>query len=246
MTNVLVIESNRSLSDRERDFLDGAGFTLFIADSDETALKLIDEVAIHAIILNCEIPGEDSFALCRKLRDRVNVPILFATTDSSEEDIVRGLGLGADDYLVPPFTGTVLIAHVRAHLASYARLLQKDSPKGRAEVGMVIDSLVIRPKARQALIDGRQIPLTGKEFDLLFFLASHPNEVFSKDQLFESVWGLDPIGESATVTVHINRLRDKLKSTAGRPYDAIATVWGAGYRFQTDPELIARSRKKRR
>lgn len=246
MSNVLVIESNRPLSDRERDFLEGAGFTLYIAENDATALRLIDEKSIQAIILNCEVPDEDSFALCRKLRDRVNVPIMFATTGSSEEDIVRGLGLGADDYMVPPFTGTVLIAHLRAHLASYERLLQKDSPKGRAEVGMVIDSLVIRPKARQALIDGKQIPLTGKEFDLLFFLASHPNEVFSKDQLFESVWGLDPIGESATVTVHINRLREKLKATAGRPYDAIATVWGAGYRFQTDPELVTRSRKRRR
>lgn len=246
MTNVLVIESNRSLSDRERDFLEGSGFTPYVAESGEEAMKLMDETAMNAIILNCEVPGEDGFALCRKLRDRTNVPIMFATTSSTEEDIVRGLGLGADDYMVPPYTGTVLIAHLRAHLASYARLSQKDTYKPHTEKGMVIDSLVIRPKARQALIDGRQIPLTGKEFDLLHFLASHPNEVFSKEQLFEKVWSLDPIGEPATVTVHINRLRDKLKSTAGRPYDAIETVWGAGYRFQTDPEFVVRHRKKRR
>ena len=126
------------------------------------------------------------------------------------------------------------MARLRAHLSTHDRLLKKDTGKPVIEQGLTIDNLTIRPRARQVLLDGKDVPLTGKEFDLLYFLAEHPNEVFSKEQLFEKIWSLDPIGEPATVTVHINRLRDKLKAVSGRPYERIETVWGAGYRFHIE------------
>lgn len=197
-------------------------------------MKIMEKHEIDAIILDVMLPGEDGFSLCRKIREKTDVPIIFATARTEDADIVRGLGLGADDYLVKPFRGTVLVAHLKAQLATHKRLLDKESKTGTQEKGITIDGLTIRPKARQVIYGGKEVPLTGREFDLLYFLAKHPNEVFSKEQLFEKIWSLDPIGESATVTVHINRLRDKLKAAAGRPYEQIETVWGAGYRFHMD------------
>ncbi len=218
----------------ERDFLEGSGYQPFVAGDGETALKIMDEENIDAIILDVMLPGEDGFSLCRKLRERTDAPIIFATARTEDADIVRGLGLGADDYIVKPFRGTVLMAHLRAQLATHKRLLSKDVYHKEIEQGMIVGDLNIRPKARQVFLKGREVLLTGKEFDLLYFLTQHPNEVFSKEQLFEKIWSFDPIGEPATVTVHINRLRDKLKNVLGHPYDKIETVWGSGYRFHLD------------
>ena len=194
----------------------------------------MDEVEIDAIILDVMLPGEDGFSLCRKMRERTDAPIIFATARTEDADIVRGLGLGADDYIVKPFRGTVLMAHLRAQLATHRRLLNKDGIHPTVVRGITVADITIRPKARQVLLNGKDVTLTGKEFDLLYFLVQHPNEVFSKEQLFEKIWSFDPIGEPATVTVHINRLRDKLKNVAGHPYERIETVWGSGYRFHLD------------
>ncbi len=234
MTKVLVVEDEPKIADMERDFLEGSGYQPFVASDGETALLIMDEEEIDAIILDVMLPGEDGFSLCRKLRERTDAPIIFATARTEDADIVRGLGLGADDYIVKPFRGTVLMAHLRAQLATHKRLLNKEMPRRDAEQGMIVGDLNIRPKARQVFLRGKEVPLTGKEFDLLYFLAQHPNEVFSKEQLFEKIWSFDPIGEPATVTVHINRLRDKLKNALGHPYDKIETVWGSGYRFHLD------------
>ena len=171
------------------------------------------------------------FSLCRKLREITNVPILFAAARTEDSDIVRGLGLGADDYLLKPLKGTILIAHLRAQLSVHMRIKAEQLNKSMPEEGITIGDLIIRPKARQVILNDKNVLLTGKEFDLLYFLATHPNEVFSKEQLFEQIWSLDPIGEPATVTVHINRLRSKLKKVSGRAYERIETVWGSGYRF---------------
>ena len=171
------------------------------------------------------------FSLCRKLREITNVPILFAAARTEDSDIVRGLGLGADDYLLKPLKGTILIAHLRAQLSVHMRIKAEQLNKSMPEEGITIRDLIIRPKARQVILNDKNVLLTGKEFDLLYFLATHPNEVFSKEQLFEQIWSLDPIGEPATVTVHINRLRSKLKKVSGRAYERIETVWGSGYRF---------------
>lgn len=234
MINVLVVEDEPKIADMERDFLEGSGYVPHVADNGEDALRIMDEVEIDAIILDVMLPGEDGFSLCRKMRERTDAPIIFATARTEDADIVRGLGLGADDYIVKPFRGTVLMAHLRAQLATHRRLLNKDGIHPTVERGITVADITIRPKARQVLLNGKDVTLTGKEFDLLYFLVQHPNEVFSKEQLFEKIWSFDPIGEPATVTVHINRLRDKLKNVAGHPYERIETVWGSGYRFHLD------------
>lgn len=233
MLNVLIVEDDILIAELERDFLEPNNYAVRIAENGADALALMDDVKIDAILLDVMLPGEDGFSLCRKFREKTDAPILFVTARKEEVDKIRGLGLGADDYIVKPFSPTELVARLRAHISTHERL-KKQNEDRPAEEGIVIDTLVIRPKARQVLLDGKDVSLTGKEFDLLFFLVQHPNEVFSKEQLFEKIWSLDPIGEPATVTVHINRLRDKLKAVSGHPYERIETVWGAGYRFHMD------------
>lgn len=234
MTNILIVEDDPLIAELERDFLEANDYVVHMTENGTDAMKLLDESPIDAILLDIMLPGEDGYALCRKMREKTDVPIIFVTARKEEVDKIRGLGLGADDYIVKPFSPTELVARLRAHLSTHDRLLKKDTGKPVIEQGLTIDNLTIRPRARQVLLDGKDVPLTGKEFDLLYFLAEHPNEVFSKEQLFEKIWSLDPIGEPATVTVHINRLRDKLKAVSGRPYERIETVWGAGYRFHIE------------
>lgn len=239
MTTVLIVEDEPKIANMERDFLEGSGYRPYVAANGEDALEIMRLEKIDAIILDIMLPGEDDgFSLCRKIREMTDAPIIFATARTEDADIVRGLGLGADDYIVKPFRGTVLIAHLKAQLATHKRLLGKDddTPVPAVEKGLVIGNLTIRPKARQVLIDGVNVNLTGKEFELLYFLARHPNEVFSKDQLFQQVWSFEPVGESSTVTVHVNRLRDKLKHASGKPYEQIETVWGSGYRFHANQQ----------
>ena len=163
-----------------------------------------------------------------------DVPIIFVTAKNDEVETIRGLGLGADDFIAKPFSPTELIARLHAHLERYNRLSRKQTAKASDGNELIIGNLIIRPKARQVILSGKNVALTGKEFDLLYFLAEHPNEVFSKEKLFEKIWSLDPVCEPATVTVHINRLRDKMKAATGRPFERIETVWGAGYRFHVD------------
>lgn len=234
MLNVLIVEDDSLIAELERDFLEPNNYIVRIAENGEDALKIMDDIKIDAILLDVMLPGDDGFSLCRKMREKTDAPILFVTARKEEVDKIRGLGLGADDYIVKPFSPTELVARLRAHISTHERLRKSDSDASPVEEGMVIDNLTIRPKARQVLLDGKDVSLTGKEFDLLCFLVEHPNEVFSKEQLFEKIWSLDPIGEPATVTVHINRLRDKLKAVSGRAYERIETVWGAGYRFHMD------------
>jgi len=234
MTNVLVIEDDKLIAELERDFLEANNYTTYLVNNGKDALDTMQKVEIHAILLDVMLPGEDGYALCRKIRAMTDIPIIFVTAKNDEIDTIRGLGLGADDFVAKPFSPTELIARLHAHLERYNRLSQKQSSKQANGNGLVIGNLVIRPKARQVILDGKSVALTGKEFDLLYFLAEHPNEVFSKEDLFEKIWSLDPVCESATVTVHINRLRDKMKAATGKPFELIETVWGAGYRFHVD------------
>lgn len=232
MINILVIEDEVCVASMERDFLEGSGFSPFIANHADKAFEIINSEKIDAIILDVTLPDTDGFSLCRQLREITNIPILLTSSSSNDSDIVRGLGIGADAYLIKPLSGPVLIAHLRAQLAIHDRIMDQKINKISPEEGFTIDNLTIRPKARQVILNGKDVSLTGKEFDLLFFLINHPNEVFTKEDLFEAIWGLNPIGEPATVTVHINRLRDKLKTSSGHPYEYIETVWGSGYRFK--------------
>ena len=231
MTNVLVVEDDQLIAELERDFLEANNYTVYLVNNGKDALATMDKVDINAILLDIMLPGEDGYSLCRKMRAMTDVPIIFVTAKNDEVDTIRGLGLGADDFIAKPFSPTELIARLHAHLERYNRLSRKQTAKASDGNELIIGNLIIRPKARQVILSGKNVALTGKEFDLLYFLAEHPNEVFSKEKLFEKIWSLDQVCEPATVTVHINRLRDKMKAATGRPFERIETVWGAGYRF---------------
>ena len=234
MTNVLVVEDDQLIAELERDFLEANNYTVYLVNNGKDALATMDKVDINAILLDIMLPGEDGYSLCRKMRAMTDVPIIFVTAKNDEVDTIRGLGLGADDFIAKPFSPTELIARLHAHLERYNRLSRKQTAKASDGNELIIGNLIIRPKARQVILSGKNVALTGKEFDLLYFLAEHPNEVFSKEKLFEKIWSLDSVCEPATVTVHINRLRDKMKAATGRPFERIETVWGAGYRFHVD------------
>lgn len=234
MARVLIIDQDRMIAAIERDFLETNGFDVAVAMTGKEGMKLFDGGDIEAVILDVDLSDTDGFLLCRKLRAVSNVPILFITARDSLEDKVKGLGLGADDYIVKPFNPSEMIARLKAHLDIHERLLgsqrtEADNSKPDIQIG----DLRIFVKRHQVFRGSREISLTGKEFNLLLFLARHPNQVFSKKYLFEMIWHLDALGELATVTVHVNRLRDKLNEVEP-PFTAIETVWENGYRFRVE------------
>lgn len=234
MAHVLIIEDDSMIAAIERDFLEANGFEVSVAMTGKEGMKIFDGGAIEAVLLDVGLPDTDGFLLCRKLRDISNVPILFITARGSDDDKIKGLGLGADDYIVKPFNPSEMMARLKAHLEIHQRLLgvrlqDVDDNKPDIQVG----DLRIFIKRHQVFRGKREINLTGKEFNLLLFLACHPNHIISKKYLFEMIWHLDALGELATVTVHVNRLRDKLNEVEPE-FTAIETVWGNGYRFRVE------------
>lgn len=234
MAHVLIIEDDSMIAAIERDFLEANGFEVSVAMTGKEGMKIFDGGAIEAVLLDVGLPDTDGFLLCRKLRDISNVPILFITARGSDDDKIKGLGLGADDYIVKPFNPSEMMARLKAHLEIHQRLLgvrlqDVDDNKPDIQVG----DLRIFIKRHQVFREKREINLTGKEFNLLLFLARHPNHIISKKYLFEMIWHLDALGELATVTVHVNRLRDKLNEVEPE-FTAIETVWGNGYRFRVE------------
>lgn len=234
MAHVLIIEDDSMIAAIERDFLEANGFEVSVAMTGKEGMKIFDSGTIEAVLLDIGLPDTDGFMLCRKLRDISNVPILFITAWGSDDDKIKGLGLGADDYIVKPFNPSEMMARLKAHLEIHQRLLggrlqDADDNKPDIQVG----DLRIFIKRHQVFRGKTEINLTGKEFNLLLFLARHPNQVFSKKYLFEMIWHLDALGELATVTVHVNRLRDKLNEVQPE-FTAIETVWGNGYRFRVE------------
>ena len=184
------------------------------------------------MILDVMLPGIDGFEVCRQIRKHKECPVLMVSAKKDEIDKIRGLGLGADDYITKPFSPSELVARVTAHISRYERL----TSKGEEPVNYIINvgnvgKLSIDTHARRVFVNEKEVTLTNKEFDLLTFLASNPNVVYSKDAIFDKIWGLDAIGETSTVTVHINRIRDKIETDSSNP-QYIETVWGAGYRFK--------------
>ena len=177
------------------------------------------------------LPGTDGFHICRRIREEKEVPILMVSAKREDMDKIRGLGLGADDYIIKPFSPTELVARVKAHIQRYERLTGKSRPEtGNGEV-LTSGDLEIYVDKHRVYVKGREISLTNREFELLVFLAKHPGLVFSRDRLFERVWGLDAEGDTAPVMVHINRIREKIEPDPAKPM-YIETVWGAGYRFK--------------
>ncbi|MCH4166121.1 MAG: response regulator transcription factor [Megasphaera sp.] len=236
MTRVLTIENDNMIAALERDFLEANGFDVIVAATGKDGLKIFDKGNIDAVLLDIGLPDVDGFSVCQKIRELSNIPILFITAKTSDEDKLKGLGMGADDYIVKPFNPSEMTARLKAHLAIHQRLLG-ERPQDADGKTPDIESgdLRIFIKRHQVFRGKKEIVLTGKEFKLLLFLASHPNQVFSKKYLFEMIWHLDALGEMATVTVHVNRLRDKLNEVEPE-FTAIETVWGNGYRFRADEE----------
>lgn len=223
MKRILIIEDDKSIAELERDYLAADGFGADIAENGEEGLNaaLRDDYAL--VVLDVMLPGMDGFEVCRLLRERKDTPVLMVTARRDDADKIRGLGLGADDYMVKPFSPSEMAARVKAHIARYERLTNR-----RMEKQFTVRGLTIDPAARRVFVRGEEVVLKNKEFELLLFFAENPNIVFSKETLFDRIWGMESFGDMATVTVHVNRVRDKIEK-----YETfIETVWGAGYRFR--------------
>lgn len=227
MKRILIIEDDKSIAELERDYLEIEGFSVEIAFTGDTGLKQALAEDFDLVLLDLMLPGVDGFQICKTIRTEKDIPILMVSAKKEDIDKIRGLGLGADDYIVKPFSPSELVARVKAHLSRYQRLIGK-VPQNDS---ILIRGLRIDQTSRRVYINDEEIIFTTKEFDVLTFLALNPNRVFSKEQLFERVWGLDSMGDISTVTVHIRRIREKIETDPSNP-QYIETVWGAGYRFK--------------
>ncbi|MCI9294877.1 MAG: response regulator transcription factor [Lawsonibacter sp.] len=227
MTKILIAEDDPEIAMLERDYLEIEGFEVSVVDNGQQAVTQALNGDFSLILLDLMLPGCNGYDVCRLIRDRIDVPILMVTARTESVDKIRGLGLGADDYIPKPFDPAELVARVKAHLSRYARLT--GGGQGEPEV-ISLGNVQILPQSWKVVKDGREIKMPNREFALLKFLAEHPNTVFSKEKLFETIWGCEYMGDSATVTVHIGRIRDKVEDDPARP-SLIETVWGAGYRL---------------
>lgn len=230
MKKILIVEDDQSIAELQRDYLEMSGFSVEICNDGKTGLRNIENGDYDLLILDIMLPGMDGLEILRRIRDTQDIPILLVSAKKEEIDKIRGLGLGADDYLTKPFSPSELVARVKAHIAKYERLKNKYG-NGNREAVQSIRGLEVQRDSRRVFVDGREVNLAQKEFDLLLFLFQNPNRVFGRDELFEKIWGLDSLGDVATVTVHIARIRDKIEADPSNP-QYIETVWGAGYRFR--------------
>lgn len=227
MKRVLIIEDDPVIAEVQRDYLEAGGFQTDIAASGDAGLSMALGGGYDLIILDLMLPKTDGYEICRRVREASDVPILIVSAKKEEIDKIRGFGLGADDYIMKPFGLGELVARVKAHLARYERLVGSGERK-QDEIrlrGIRIDKL-----SRRVYVNEAEVAFTSKEYELLLFLVMHPNRVFSKDELFQKIWGFDSLGDIATVTVHISKLREKIESDPSRP-QYIETIWGVGYRF---------------
>ncbi|ONK22539.1 response regulator transcription factor [Siminovitchia sp. FSL H7-0308] len=228
MSRILVIEDELSIAELERDYLELNGYEVDIATNGREGLKLFKEKSYRLVLLDVMLPDSDGYEICKQMRDISDIPIIMVTAKNEDIDMIRGLGRGADDYIEKPFNPNKLIARVKAHIARYDRLVSRDQ---KALDEIKIRDLLIQPATRKVYVHDQEKILTAKEFDLLVFLASSPNQVFSKEHLLEQVWGFDFYGDITTVTVHIRRLREKMEENPSQP-EYIETVWGVGYRLK--------------
>ncbi|MDN4618092.1 response regulator transcription factor [Paenibacillus sp. PsM32] len=229
MRKILIIEDDEAIASIERDYLEINHFAVEIADNGLTGAEKALSEPYDLILLDLMLPGEDGFSVCRRLREKLDIPILMVTAKQEDIDKIRGLGLGADDYIVKPFSPNELVARVKSNLAQYDRIKGKPDRHGNSHIE--IGSFVINMQAHRVYLNGKELELKKKEFDLLHFLIVNANNVFSKETLYERIWGFESIGDNATVAVHINRLREKTEEDPSNPR-YIQTVWGVGYRFQ--------------
>lgn len=227
MKRILIVEDDVEIASLERDYLEMNGFEVETLFDGQAAVQAAITKSYDLLVLDLMLPGLNGYEICRQIRDKVDVPILMVTARTESIDKIRGLGLGADDYIAKPFDPAELVARVKSHLSRYERLTGKQAHQ---EDTISIGDLRILLKSWKVFRGDMEIHLPNREFELLKFLATNPNIVFSKEQLFEKIWGYDYMGDSATVTVHINRVREKIEEEPASPR-IIETVWGAGYRL---------------
>lgn len=228
MSRILIIEDEESIAELEKDYLELSGFDVEIENRGDRGLIRALAEPFDLYILDLMLPGMDGFEICKRIRKDKNTPILMVSAKKDDIDKIHGLGLGADDYITKPFSPSELVARVKAHLARYERLI--GTSNNRNEI-IEIRGLKIDKTARRVFVNGTEKPFTTKEFDLLTFLASSPNRVFTKEELFTNIWGMESVGDIATVTVHIKKIREKVEMDTSKP-QYIETIWGVGYRFK--------------
>ena len=229
MSKILIVEDEEAIADLEKDYLELSEFQVDICNTGDKGLKAALEGDYNLIILDLMIPGMDGFEVCKQIRKEKDIPILMVSARKDDIDKIRGLGLGADDYMTKPFSPSELVARVKAHLARYERLVGTNQ-KPQNDI-VEIRGIRIDKTARRVYVDGEEKIFTTKEFDLLTFLAENPNHVFTKEELFQKIWGLGPVGDIATVTVHIKKIREKIEKDSAKP-QYVETIWGVGYRFK--------------
>ncbi len=227
-SKILIIEDEEAIAELEKDYLELSDFEVTIKNNGEDGLKEALENNYNLIVLDLMLPGMDGFEVCKEIREKKNIPIIMVSAKKEDIDKIRGLGLGADDYMTKPFSPSELVARVKAHMARYERLTSASVSENDV---IEIRGIKIDKTARRVWVDGEEKAFTGKEFDLLTFLAEHPNRVYSKDELFREIWDMDSIGDIATVTVHIKKIREKIEYDSANP-QYIETIWGVGYRFK--------------
>ena len=228
MSRILIVEDEESIAELERDYLEISGFEVEIENDGKKGLERILQEEFDLLILDLMLPGVDGFEICRKVREEKNIPIIMVSAKKDDIDKIRGLGLGADDYMTKPFSPSELVARVKAHMARYERLVGSNVPTNEI---IEIRGLKIDKTARRVWVNGEEKNFTTKEFDLLTFLAQNPNHVYTKEELFKKIWDMDSIGDIATVTVHIKKIREKIEMNTAKP-QYIETIWGVGYRFK--------------
>ncbi|WP_426445724.1 response regulator transcription factor [Paenibacillus sp. S-38] len=229
MKKILIIEDDPYIAELQKDYLQLNDFEVDVTGDGDDGLAKALGGGYDLLIVDLQLPGTDGFGICRKVREKLDIPVLIVSAKNEEIDKIRGFGLGADDFVTKPFSPGELVARAKAHLSRYERFLGGRRQAAGLEV-IQIRELSIHPEAHRVYVHGREVTLTTKEFEVLLFLATHPNRVYSKEALFEHIWGLESSGEIATVTVHISRIREKIEGDPANP-QFIETVWGAGYRF---------------
>ena len=228
MSRILIIEDETSIADLERDYLELSGFEVEIEERGDAGLTKALKEDFDLIILDLMLPGVDGFEICKKIREEKDIPVIMVSAKKDDIDKIRGLGLGADDYMTKPFSPSELVARVKAHLARYERLVGSGIQENEI---IEIRGIKIDKTARRVWVNGEEKAFTSKEFDLLTFLAQNPNHVFTKEELFSKIWDMESIGDIATVTVHIKKIREKIEFNTAKP-QYIETIWGVGYRFK--------------
>lgn len=228
MSKILIVEDEEEIADLEKDYLEMSGYEVIIENDGTNGLEAAMNGDVDLIILDLMLPGVDGYEICKQVREDKNIPIIMVSAKKDDIDKIRGLGLGADDYMTKPFSPSELVARVKAHLSRYERLIGSNQKSNDI---VEIRGIKIDKTARRVYVNGEEKIFTTKEFDLLTFLAENPNHVFTKEELFREIWDMDSIGDIATVTVHIKKIREKIEFDTSKP-QYIETIWGVGYRFK--------------